>query len=169
MRAFAASLLLPVIAAIAAEPRVPKASDGWPLLLVEEACHLGDQTMKVFDHPKPDGAELRRTFVLDKQPVPLRLYVEIWVVGLLPKGDSRVKKGWYQTVLSINGNELQVLNKLVKGKKETPELRKLVIAVSNRDVQEGENVLHVKAGAQGGNYNDFEIRRLAIHRVKPRL
>ena len=170
--AWGAALFLAVgMAATAAEPEdvMAKASDGWPLVLLSEPLHLGDQTMKVFAHPKPDAIEVTREFVLDAKPIPLRLHIEIWVVGLLPKGDARVKKGWYQTKLSINGAEVKVLNKLIRGKKESPKVRKILVVASNRLVQEGKNTLHIKAGAQGGNYNDLELTRIAIHRTKPRL
>ena len=141
----------------------------WPLVLVSGPSHLGDQAMKIFEHPRPDATELTRELVQDTKPLPLRVYIEVWVVGLLPRGDVRVRRGWYQTRPSSNDSQVGVLNDLVRGQDETPKLRKILRVVERRFLVEGLNSLCIKAGAQGGNYNDFEIRRVAVHRTKPRL
>lgn len=165
----AAALAGAMLAVAQSEQTTPKSSDGWPLVVVAKPVHLGDQVMKVFEHARPDGTELRKTFILDEKPIPLRAYVELSVVGLLPKGDARVRKGWYQTTLAINGKQVGVINELIQGKDETPEIRRLSQVVEHQFLRPGTNTLHIKAGAQGGNYNDFEIKQLLIHRIEPRF
>jgi len=132
-----------------------------PLVLLNEPFHVGDNVMKTFRNPDPQGIEIYREFDLDQSPLS-DVFVIIWISELVPKQHPNFIKGYYRTQLVINGEGILTLNNRIRGKADSPNIEKLVIQLDRKKLRKGQNSLEIKGGAHGGNYDDFEVHRIIL-------
>jgi len=163
-----ASLLWVAACHAAPEPKeepVPKASDGWPMVLLDEPFHIGDQVQEGMRQPKAMGKQLVKGFVLDKGTP--SLYVGVWLTSTVGPGHKEFKKGHYQIKLLVNGKEIEVLNKRISRKRKPGEAHKVIVHLGPKDVQKGVNDLTIKGGTKGENISECEIHKVVLSLRRP--
>lgn len=148
-----------------AEEAVPKASDGWPMTLLSEPFHIGDQKQQGMRHPKAMGKQLMKRFILDRGTP--SLYIGVWLTSTVGPGHKAFKKGHYQIKLLLNGKEIEVLNKRIPRKRNPGEAHKVIVRLGPRDVQRGVNDLIIKGGTKGKNVSECEIHKIVLGPTRP--
>ncbi|NQU10421.1 hypothetical protein HQ590_06515 [bacterium] len=154
-------------AAVAAPtaPDVPKASAGWPMVLLAEPFHIGDQVLEGMNHPRPMGKELARQFDLDTGV--LSLYAGVWMTSTVGPGHGGFEHGYYQIKLLINDKQIDVLNRHLPRNRRPGESQKVVVRIDARDLRDGANELVIKGGAKGKNVSECEIHKIVLNVTRP--
>lgn len=151
-----------------AEPEkkgVPKSSDGWPMVLLSEPFHIGDQKMEDMVQVKPMGKQVIRQFDLDQGTRPR--YVGVWLDSTVGPGHKHFKQGHYQIKLLINGKELAILNKGIRKRRTPGEPQKVVVRLSPTDFHNGVNDLVIKGGGKGKNISECEVHKIVLSLTRP--
>ena len=147
------------------EPEPPKASDGWPMILLSEPFHIGDAVMNDMEHPKPMGRDLKRTFVLDEGA--RSLYVAVWLTSTVGPEYRDFRAGHYQIRLMINGKEVNVLNKRLPRRRKPRDQQKVLTRVAASDVKAGTNELVIRGGAKGREISECEVHKIILSLTRP--
>jgi len=150
-----------------AEPKqdnAPKASDGWPMVLLSQPFHIGDQDMEDMVQVKAMGGKLVKKFDLDQGALPL--YVGVWMDSTVGPKHKQFKRGHYQIKLLINGKEIEVLNKRLVGRRTPGKPKKVVVRLESKDVQKGLNTLTIKGGGKNKNLSECEIHKILLSRSR---
>ncbi|MEW4566575.1 hypothetical protein AB1L88_01780 [Tautonia sp. JC769] len=121
------------------------------------ARHLGDQIMPELDPPLPDADEYEVTFPIEAIPEgPISLVIDaVHVEGEFEGGRfaEELRAGFQRTILRINGEEFDALNRHVRDPNRTP--RRLRIPIPLDRLQLGENRLRFE---QLGREQDEDYR-----------
>lgn len=142
------------------EEDLPKASDGWPMVLLEDPFHIGDDVMEHYLHPRPMGGRLERRFVLDQGAI--GVYVGLWFISNVGPEHRRFRQGYYQHKLYVNGKEIAVINRNIPRRRSPTHVNHAVYRLNARDMKAGINELVIVGGARGGNISELEIHRIEL-------
>lgn len=137
----------------------------WPIIVHNKPFHVGDFEMKFYEHPKPDGKQLKCTFEIKGTIFRSHLYIMVWVAGMMPKTAYSFKSGRYHDRLYLNGKELAVLNKRVKVDQYEDACR-IDLQVKTKYFKRGKNEILIKSGRGRSDIDDFEIYKIMIAEKK---
>jgi hypothetical protein len=139
-----------------------------PLEILAKPTHIGDQEQKEMKNAKPDAPALESKFAWAGRSPFGEVFLVIKVSHLVPKDYAEFQRGFWQTSISLNGQDLGILNKLLRGKEETPKVETLVIPIKGTLLREGENVLLIRPGAKDADLDDFELHSVSLVNQRPR-
>lgn len=141
----------------------------WSVTLLEKPFHVGDQRMQAFAVPEPNGDKYKGEFTLPptvKNGMTDTFLVVIDVSDLTSRKDKTsvklLRRGEFLTKLLLNGVEIEILNKLVRGKEGARNIERLTIPIRGDTLKKGQNIIEIIPGADSRNLEDFEIHRLVI-------
>lgn len=145
---------------------------GRRILIDPTPHHLGDQFMPRFVPPQPEGGTLERAFTLETIPdTPVFLVLD--VIEAAGADDNldfapMLKLGELRTNLSVNGQEIDYLNKYIHDRNELPQ--RVRVLVPNALLKAGDNRLRfdqVGKKTDPGFLDDLGILTIAIEIPAP--
>jgi hypothetical protein len=157
--------LFVALAALCAHGMAQQPAPAWPALLLSKPMHIGDDTNKEMSNPKPDAPKFTGKFELpaNVKPGPAAIvYVTIDVGGMVPASSRKVPDSLKTTKLKVNGTEVAILNKLVKGEDSPKNTSKLPIRIPGNVLRIGSNDLEIIPGATTSTIDDFELHRVVV-------
>lgn len=137
----------------------------WPTVLLDKPFHVGDESNKEMRNPRPDAPKFAASFDLPtniRPGIATLVHVTIRVGGLVPGSTKGKSPGLKATKLVINGTEVAVLNKLVRGADSPRNVQKLQIKVPGNILRAAGNELEIVPGADTHNLDDFELHRVVV-------
>jgi hypothetical protein len=155
--------VLVVAAAGSMEAQQPAAT--WPAVLLAQPMHIGDDTNKEMTNLKPDAPKFSATFELPanvKPGVASMIYVTIEVGGMVPINNKKTADALKTSKLKVNGSEIAILNKLIRGEDSPKKIAKLSIRVPGTVLRPGSNELEIIPGATTKTIDDFELHRVVV-------
>ena len=87
---------------------------------------------------------------------------------MTPRDYPGFDEGFWQTEVLINGKSVGILNKLLRGKKETGKVEQIIFPFKVEAMKTGENTVTIKPGAKDGGLDDMELHSVEITSSKPR-
>lgn len=167
------SILTLIVALVVLAAAAHAQSSKWSLVLVESPIHIGDDSLKAFARPDPQAKSCHRKFSLPdqvKHGLADTFIISLDISDLTSRKDKKsakmMQRGLYITTLAVNGQEVAVLNKLIKGRELAQKQEHLTLEIRGTMLSKGENVIEIIPGVgndgNSKNLEDFEIFRLAI-------
>jgi hypothetical protein len=155
--------LVGLVKSVEAKPPVAAAEpDRWPIVLLDELFHIGDDTMPGFSSPKPQGREFQTTFSVQQPPL-AGVNLTVWVSDIVPNSHPLFKEGSYRTQVRINGTEAGILNEQIGGVLDSTDIEKVVIPIKGSLLRQGPNEFTITGGsAPDGNTDDFNLRKVTL-------
>lgn len=147
--------------------RSKKDVDFTTINLLDHSYHMGDNIVKRFKNPKPQGKVFEGKFnIADFNPS--TIFVTIWVSDMVPKSHEQFLRGYYKTKLVINDSKVSILNKHILGRKDNSKIEQITIEVDKHIVKKGSNKIKIIAGVRGdkNNYDDFQIHKVIVRYKK---
>jgi hypothetical protein len=138
-----------------------------PLTILSKPLHIGDSTQKDMGSPNPNAATYQTNFRWSGSGVG-ELFLIVNVSHMVPKERPEFQKGFYQTSVLVNGQEIGILNKLLRSKVEGPKAETLVMPFKASLLIQGENMLVIKPGGKDGDLDDVELNSVSIDSKRPR-
>lgn len=159
--------LIPLLLCIVATSTTlaQRASPPWPVILLDKPLHVGDDSNKEMHSPKPQASKFTAKFDLPsniKPSVATSIFVTIEIGGMMPNSSKTGPDAIKSSKLMINGAEIAVLNKLVKGADSPKNVNKIAIRVPGKALVAGVNTLEIIPGATTHTLDDFEIHKVVI-------
>ena len=157
---FATLLLVALSPAFAQQSATP-----WPTVLLDKPFHVGDDSNKEMRNPRPDAPKFTARFDLPAniQPgITTLVHITIQVGGLMPGSAKGQSAGLKATKLVINGTEVAVLNKLVRGADSPRNVQKLQIKIPGGILRATANEVAIFPGADTHTLDDFELHRVVV-------
>jgi hypothetical protein len=147
--------------------RAAQAQGTLPLTILSKPTHVGDTVQKDMVNAKPDATTYQTSFRWSGSGVG-ELFLIINVSHLVPKERPEFQKGFYQTSVLLNGNDIGILNKLLRGKVEAANSETVAMSFKASLLIQGENTLVIKPGGKDGDLDDMELHTISIDSKRPR-
>ena len=148
------------------------AQQPWSEAVLATPFHVGDSKIAGMKKPRPDGRSYRAQFTIPASiPVSVAtlLSIEIQEADLPPLTVNQTTKRPAAGVrLLVNGNEVAILNHLVRDASAASKVRTLWVRVPASSLRAGVNSLEIVPGVSRNQQDDFELHRIVVsNRVPP--
>ena len=148
------------------------AQQPWSETVLAKPFHVGDSKIADMKNPRPDGRSYRSQFTIPASivvNVATLLSIEIQEADLPPLTvNQTTKRPAAGAKLVVNGNEVAILNHLVRDASAASKVQTLWVRVPASALRQGVNIVEIAPGVSRNQQDDFELHRVVVsNRVLP--
>jgi hypothetical protein len=134
------------------------------ITILENTYHIGDNTVKRFENPEPQGLIFESRFNIPDNNL-YDISITILVSEMVPKYHKQFLKGYYKNTLVINDSKIDILNRHIKGVEDRSTIQSITIGLDNHAVKSGNNVIKIIAGVrhEKNNHDDFQLHGIILN------
>ena len=149
------------------------AQQPWSEVVLAAPFHIGDSKIAGMKNLRPDGRSFRAQFTIPASiPVSVAtlLSIEIQEADLSPfTANQTAKRPGLAAKLLVNGNEIAILNHLVRDASAASKVQTLWIRVPASSLRSGINTMEIAPGVSRNQQDDLELHRIVVsNRVPPK-